>query len=98
MLAAKHSTDWDNRTERLQRVRYNLFQDIGLPNRRSITAYQLQLLPAVMTKDARSPGEKPWLLPGSNWRWYFQPQVELVLERIVVPGRTDASAADRDAA
>lgn len=98
VLAAKHSSDWDNRTERLQRVRYDLFQDIDLPNRRPITAYQLQLLPAVMTKDARSPGEKAWLLPGSNWRWYFQPEVELVLERIVVPDRTSASAADRDAA
>ncbi len=89
VLATKNFVNWDGRSERLQRVRHNLFQDIGPPNRMPVTAYQLQLLPALLTEESREPGEKPWLFPGSSWRWYFQPEAEFVLERIVVPGRVE---------
>jgi hypothetical protein len=91
VLATKDFVNWDTRSERLQRVRHNLFQDIGRPNRMPVTAYQLQLLPALITEESREPGEKAWLIPGSTWRWYFKPNAEFVLERIVVPGRADWS-------
>jgi hypothetical protein len=89
VLATKDFVNWDTRSERLQRVRHDLFQDIGRPNRMPVTAYQLQLLPALITPESRKPGEKSWLFPWSNWRWYFRPQAEFALERIVVPGRAD---------
>jgi hypothetical protein len=92
ILATKDFVNWDTRSGRLQRVRHNLLPDIGRPNRMPLTAYQLQLLPAILTKESLEPGEKPWLIPGSNWRWYFQPEVEFTLETIHVPSREDWTA------
>lgn len=89
VLATKTFADWDSSSERLHRVRHNLYQDIERPNRLPLTAWRLQLLPALITPEARTPGEKSWLLPSSSWRWYFQPEVEFVLERIVVADREE---------
>jgi hypothetical protein len=89
VLATKDYVNWDARSDRLQRVRHDLFQDIVRPNRMPVTAYQLELLPAVITKESREPGEHPWLIPGSSWRWYFEPEAEFVLERIIVEGRPE---------
>jgi hypothetical protein len=84
VLAARGHVNWDSASKSLHAVRHLLFTDIPSATVMPITSFAVEVLPPVLPDWGPVPAGDPWTFPFLSASWYFEPEVEVVLDRIEV--------------